>query len=71
MTIKEQVQSVADAVSGPFRYYAEKLWFPTWLTKNSTARSSSLAVLFLIFLCVGAFVSTRLLDSSGTTVSAA
>ncbi|KAL3524275.1 hypothetical protein ACH5RR_017109 [Cinchona calisaya] len=43
--------------SGPHRHLAEKIWLPL-LTRNT------LAVFFLVLLCIGAFFSTRLLDYS-------
>ncbi|CAI9092225.1 OLC1v1027414C1 [Oldenlandia corymbosa var. corymbosa] len=67
MKIKERFQSIVNGVSGRLKDFAEKIWLPTWLVKTSVARSSSLAILFLVCLCVGAFVSTRFLDSCTTT----
>ena len=62
--MREQVQSMLNG-SGQYRHSAEKIGLPRLLAKNTVARSS-LAIFFLILLCIGAFFSTRFLDSSAT-----
>ncbi|XP_027103793.1 uncharacterized protein [Coffea arabica] len=65
--MREQVQSMLNG-SGQYRHSAEKIGLPRLLAKNTVARSS-LAIFFLILLCIGAFFSTRFLDSSATSLS--
>ncbi|KAL3524274.1 hypothetical protein ACH5RR_017108 [Cinchona calisaya] len=64
--MKMREQGVMRGSGGPNKHFAEKIWVPL-LAKNTLAPRSSLAVFILILLCIGAFFSTRLLDSSSIT----
>lgn len=50
------------------RYFTEKIWLPL-LAKGTLGTRSSLVIFFVVVLCVGAFISTRLMDSSVTSIA--
>ncbi|CAH9109684.1 unnamed protein product [Cuscuta europaea] len=54
---------MAYGMGGPYRHFTDTIPRPLLAAMTLQARSS-LAVFFLMLLCVGAFVSTRLLDST-------
>ena len=55
--MREQGQSMLNG-SGVHRPSWEKIWLPKVLAKNT------IGIFLLILLCIGAFFSTRVLDSS-------
>ncbi|KAL3521532.1 hypothetical protein ACH5RR_019681 [Cinchona calisaya] len=67
--MKEQMSQMLSSLkgSGIYRHFAEKILLP-WQVKKALMRSS-LAMFFFIVLCIAAFVSTRLLDSSVSSIT--
>lgn len=51
---------------GLYRHFKDTIWRPLLAIKTTLPPRPSLAVFFFMLLCVGAFVSTRLLDSTVT-----